>query len=292
MLVYWLGWSCCLSEVLASGRSGSHARERSAEQILREGRKRHRLGPRMPDADVFGSRPGLRNHAGVFFGTSARQAPGPFQGHGHHGSDLACLWRRTGRASRVSPPESAACSRPGRLRSPESHWRSTRALARNCSRRWPSSPHERPALLLLRRRFHGLDGRSGGLAANGVSALFLLGPAMSGSFPDSRDRHCGREPQPPAGLDVEQLPRSSSVKAYGAPICQYKVCSTSIVPDTATLDGPSRSARMFPRAAPIVVTVPISDVMCFSAICSRPAGAVLPDRPASHHAASPGDADA
>ncbi len=92
-------------KILAPRRNRSHPRQRPPQQILLRRRLRHRLRPRMPDADVRCPRPRLRNHASLLIrpdiGASARYLSRPrFVGshprrrRRHHGPSQRCSRRR------------------------------------------------------------------------------------------------------------------------------------------------------------------------------------------------------
>ena len=234
-------------------------------------------------------------------GQSARHSsPAPIRALGIDRPDLSPAAAASWRIRAASRRACARCGRHGTRPSPEFRSMSMRASTGTAAGAGEVRGMTEPLFSFYGDDFTGSTDALEALAANGVpSVLFLAAPrrATAATFPDCRAIGIAGESRSRVRQWMSaNLPGIfASLKAYGAPICQYKVCSTF---DSSERMGSIGRAleiglEVFETAwAPIAVAAPhLETLRGIRQSFRRGCGRDLSHRSPSHHAAPSGDAD-
>ena len=256
-----------LGEDLAARRRRPHARQRPAQQVLRAGRQRHRLGARLPHADVRGQ--ALHRHAGLLLRPVGGAGLGHLRRPRLRRPDLRGRRRDHGPSRRPRRRRRRPARRLGRRPRGRARRRRAPPARPRSPPRWGSShdagapPGRPPGPRLVRRRLHRLRRGDGGADLRRPSRRALPRPA------DAR----GRSPASPASARVglagdartrspdwmrAELPAAfASLRALGAPLLHYKVCSTlDSAPHIGSIGAAAEIGLAPGETAPLLVAAP------------------------------------
>ena len=182
----------------------------------------------------------------------------------YNGSDFRLRRRRHGPSRTESRPEYAVCARRGRPQLRAFLLLSSHAVTPSLTRLFESSP-DGSAFLVLRRRLHRFDR----CARSSLRAWRSERPVSRHTLPRSNwsdsaittpsASRARAAAAIPSGCGRICLAPSNFSGRYGAPVCQYKVCSTfDSSPEIGSIDAALRIGReVFESACvPVVVAAP------------------------------------